>query len=225
MKKNVFLIFAIIVITVILGIAIYYTNYYSLEKVKTILAEGDKLPENILIIQTVFDENNEQQGHIDYYIKGNMFYISQNDKTHTYAETISNGNDNYMIEHDTKTIAHTTNSTENNNDKSLWISDDFYNMLNQNAIYKYCGKETVDNAKGIKVSLYQENVNQTNLTYFWINLEDKHIVKKESYVKSSINDVTLKHSTTYKYECDSVKDTDIVKFDKSKYEDYTYNGF
>lgn len=224
MKKNVIIVLIVIVIIAILGIAIYNNNSYSLEQVKELLAEGDKLPENVAIIQTVFDENNEQQGHIDLYIKGDMVYVSQNDNTHIYAEAISNGNDSYMISHDTKTIFHTS-STENNKEKLFGISEDFFNMLNQNATYKYCGKEKIDDVKCIKVSLCQENVNNIDLKYFYIDLEDKHIVKEEGYQGASIKDATLRNSTTYKYTYNTVKDTDIVKFDKSNYEDYTYNEF
>ena len=177
-----------------------------------------------MIIKTVFDENNEQQGHIDYYIKNNMAYISQNGKTHKYAETISNGNEYYIISHDTKTIVH-TNGTENSNENLLGISEDFSNMLNQNAIYKKKEKETIDGIKCIKVSLCQENVNKVELRYFYIDLDNKHVVKIEYYDGSSVNNVSLRNSTTYKYEYNSVKDTDIVEFDKSKYEDYTYNEF
>lgn len=226
MKKNIFLVLVVIVIIAISGSVIYYNNSltYSLEQVKELLTEGNKLPENISIIQTVFDENNEQQGHIDFYIKDDMAYVSQNDKTHTYAETISIGNDNYMISHDTKTIFH-TNDTENSNNKLSGISENFFNMLNQNTTYKYCGKETIDNVKCIKVYLCQENVNNIDLKYFYIDLEDKHIVKEEIYNGSSINDAFLKGCTTYKYIYNTVKDTDIVKFDQNNYENYTYNNF
>lgn len=224
MKKNVIIAVVIIAIFAILGIVIYNNNSYSLEQVKELLAEGDKLPENVSIIQTVFDENNKQQGHTDFYIKGNMAYVSQNDNTHIYAETISNGNDNYMISHDTKTIFH-KNNTENNSEKNLGISESFFNMLNQNTTYEYCGKATVDNAKCIKVSLCQENENSIDLKYFYIDLEDKRIVKEEGYQGATIKDATLRNSTTYKYTYNTVQDTDIVKFDLDNYEDYTYNEF
>ena len=75
------------------------------------------------------------------------------------------------------------------------------------------------------MSLCQENVNKVELRYFYIDLDNKHVVKIEYYDGSSVNNVSLRNSTTYKYEYNSVKDTDIVEFDKSKYEDYTYNEF
>lgn len=218
MKKNMFLICIIAIVIVIFGVFVYYKNDYSLEKTKALLLEGDKLSENISIVQNFFDENNELIAYIDFFKKDDMTYILQNDNTHKYAETVSNGSESYMISHDTKTIFH-----ENSNKEKIVMSESFFNKLNQNTIYKYCGKTKVDNIYCIKVSLCVENTNNTELTYYYIDLENKHIIKEENYVGSSIKELSLKNSITYQYTYNSVKDTDILQFDKANYPDYTYN--
>ncbi len=67
-----------------------------------------------------------------------------------------------------------------------------------------------------------ENVDNIQLAYYYIDLENKHIIKEEIFTGSSINNATLKNSVTYKYICNSVEDNDILTFDKNNYQDYTY---
>ncbi len=96
------------------------------------------MPENITIIETYFNDNNEQIAHIDTYIKDNIIYTIQYDNTHKYAESLTNKNyDTILIVHDTKNIIH---ESKNESDVNPKISENFFRELNLNSVYKYHGK-------------------------------------------------------------------------------------
>ncbi|MBO5398495.1 MAG: hypothetical protein J6A36_06195 [Clostridia bacterium] len=210
----------ILLIIAIFGLFIYYKSYYSLEKVKEIISQRKELSANVQIIETYFDENNKQIAYFDNYIKDNMCYIAQYDNNHKYAESLIDVN-NYCISivHDTKHIIRTTSSEK----ITALGEEEFFIKVNQNANYKYYGREEVNNHDCIKFSLCLQYSDNVELTYYYINLEDNHIIKLENYIGSSINDLSLKNSITYEYIYNSVVDTDILKFDKNNYLDYQYD--
>ena len=61
------------------------------------------------------------------------------------------------------------------------------------------------------------------LIYYYIDIDNKHIVKIENYRGKTLKDIVLKNSTTYQYSIDTVTDNDILVFDQNNYSDYTYN--
>ncbi len=219
MKKK--MIFILIIFIIVIGIFIVYKNYYTLEKVKSILSQ-EELPTNIHILETVYDDSNNESGYLNIYKKNNLIYTIQSDRNNqNYAESITdiNNYNSILISHPTKTIF----KTQIEENITFPAEEAFYTTLNSNAKYKYYGKSKINNYDCIKISLTVEHFDMIELIYYYIDIDNKHIVKIENYRGKTLKDIVLKNSTTYQYSIDTVTDNDILVFDQNNYSDYTYN--
>lgn len=223
MKKLKFILnFTILIVTVIMLIfTIYKKTTYSLSKVISML-DSINLPENIYISNETLSNN--QTMHTDYYVKNNLIYIYQKNSSSLVIESL------YDLEklkcttilHPYKSIV-TTTIDSNFNCVSGPIRDSFLHVLNlyeNNIIFKYCGKEIVNENNCIKISLTHTEDNIIDVYYYYIDLESNYIVKFENYSGDNENNMHLISSETYKYCLDSVTDEDISNFDINNYPDY-----
>lgn len=223
MNKKFFLII-LLIISIFFCVFIFNKNYYSLNEVKLLISQKNILPKNLHIIGTYYDETNMQIASFDTYIKNNLIYTSQYNNIQKYAETLTDINNyNINIIHDTKNIIYETNYKYTYNG-ILTIEDAIlFKKINKNTFYKYCGKEKIENINCIKFSLFINNYDNVELTYYYIDLINGNIIKLENYIGNTLDSITLKSSANYKYIYNSVSDANILNFDKNNYKDYEYN--
>lgn len=115
----------------------------------------------------------------------------------------------------------------NNPSEIISSSLDFHknNLEDAKDTYEYCGKEIIDGKKCIKVSVqYEEDkfleINEKSKSYFYIDIENKSIIKEDIYIING-NELELLGTITVTYLYDTVQDDDILKFDSNNYPGYT----
>lgn len=237
MTKKKKIIFLIIVLLLIFfccfGFFEYKKNEYDLEKVRTILNEGKKLPDNVKIKMEIFTgENDTYAGSANTYIKDNLVYTHQTSSEGKVADVLFDYNAQSLITiiHYEKIITALYNMTDLEKTEANMINN-FDIMVDENkSKFEYLGKEKINKKECIKVSLTHEYLNGTegNYTsnveknYYYINLEDKHIVKVEFWKGANLNELSKLQVETYEYSYNTVTDDDILKFDKTNYPDYEY---
>ena len=229
-KSMIVLIFVIIIIVAIIAGVIIYKNYtYSLEKVKSLLNSG-KETENMKITEEVSSENgNYENQTYEQYIKDNYIYsITKNSDSEVIGKVLYNKENSELItilDNQKQITVNNNNLDENNKNTKVLKDESFMTLINSNAgaDYEYCGKEEINGKECIKVSLLNKNVvEKVEKEYYYIDLEDNHIIKNEIYEGTDENNLKKTDEVTYTYSYDTVKDEDILKFDRADYPDYEY---
>lgn len=229
-KSMIVLIFVIIIIVAIIaGVIIYKNSTYSLEKVKSLLNSG-KETENMKITEEVSSENgNYENQTYEQYIKDNYIYsITKNSDSEVIGKVLYNKENSELItilDNQKQITVNNNNLDENNKNTKVLKDESFMTLINSNAgaDYEYCGKEEINGKECIKVSLLNKNVvEKVEKEYYYIDLEDNHIIKNEIYEGTDENNLKKTDEITYTYSYDTVKDEDILKFDRADYPDYEY---
>ena len=229
-KSMIILIFVIIIIVAIIaGVIIYKNSTYSLEKVKSLLNSG-KETENMKITEEVSSENgNYENQTYEQYIKDNYIYsITKNSDSEVIGKVLYNKENSELItvlDNQKQITVNNNNLDENNKNTKVLKDESFMTLINSNAgaDYEYCGKEEINGKECIKVSLLNKNVvEKVEKEYYYIDLEDNHIIKNEIYEGTDENNLKKTDEITYTYSYDTVKDEDILKFDRADYPDYEY---
>lgn len=229
-KSMIILIFVIIIIVAIIaGVIIYKNSTYSLEKVKSLLNSG-KETENMKITEEVSSENgNYENQTYEQYIKDNYIYsITKNSDSEVIGKVLYNKENSELItilDNQKQITVNNNNLDENDKNTKVLKDESFMTLINSNAgaDYEYCGKEEINGKECIKVSLLNKNVvEKVEKEYYYIDLEDNHIVKNEIYEGTDENNLKKTDEITYTYSYDTVKDEDILKFDRADYPDYEY---
>lgn len=233
-KIIIFLVIILLVLFLILFVfSEYKKNEYTLEDVRTILNEGKELPDNVKIKMEIFTgENDTYAGNANTYIKDNLLYTHQISSDGKVAEVLCDYNalSQITIIHYEKIITALYNMTDLKKTEANMV-ENFDIMVDENkSKFEYFGKEKINEKECIKVSLTHEYLNGTegNYTsnveknYYYIDLEDKHIVKIEFWKGPNLNELSKLQVYTYEYSCNTVTDDDILKFDKHNYPDYEY---
>ena len=229
-KSMIILIFVIIIIVAIIaGVIIYKNSTYSLEKVKSLLNSG-KETENMKITEEVSSENgNYENQTYEQYIKDNYIYsITKNSDSEVIGKVLYNKENSELItvlDNQKQITVNNNNLDENNKNTKVLKDESFMTLINSNAgaDYEYCGKEEINGKECIKVSLLNKNVvEKVEKKYYYIDLEDNHIIKNEIYEGTDENNLKKTDEITYTYSYDTVKDEDILKFDRADYPDYEY---
>ena len=229
-KSMIVLIFVIIIIVAIIaGVIIYKNSTYSLEKVKSLLNSG-KETENMKITEEVSSENgNYENQTYEQYIKDNYIYsITKNSDSEVIGKVLYNKENSELItilDNQKQITVNNNNLDENNKNTKVLKDESFMTLINSNAgaDYEYCGKEEINGKECIKVSLLNKNVvEKVEKEYYYIDLEDNHIIKNEIYEGTDENNLKKTDEVTYTYSYDTVKDEDILKFDRADYPDYEY---
>ena len=229
-KSMIVLIFVIIIIVAIIAVATIYKNStYSLEKVKSLLNSG-KETENMKITEEVSSENgNYENQTYEQYIKDNYIYsITKNSDSEVIGKVLYNKENSELItilDNQKQITVNNNNLDENNKNTKVLKDESFMTLINSNAgaDYEYCGKEEINGKECIKVSLLNKNVvEKVEKEYYYIDLEDNHIIKNEIYEGTDENNLKKTDEITYTYSYDTVKDEDILKFDRADYPDYEY---
>ena len=223
-KSMIVLIFVIIIIVAIIaGVIIYKNSTYSLEKVKSLLNSG-KETENMKITEEVSSENgNYENQTYEQYIKDNYIYsITKNSDSEVIGKVLYNKENSELItilDNQKQITVNNNNLDENNKNTKVLKDESFMTLINSNAgaDYEYCGKEEINGKECIKVSLLNKNVvEKVEKEYYYIDLEDNHIIKNEIYEGTDENNLKKTDEITYTYSYDTVKDEDILKFDTSE---------
>ena len=229
-KSIIILIFVIIIIVAIIaGVIIYKNSTYSLEKVKSLLNSG-KETENMKITEEVSSENgNYENQTYEQYIKDNYIYsITKNSDSEVIGKVLYNKENSELItilDNQKQITVNNNNLDENDKNTKVLKDESFMTLINSNAgaDYEYCGKEEINGKECIKVSLLNKNVvEKVEKEYYYIDLEDNYIVKNEIYEGTDENNLKKTDEITYTYSYDTVKDEDILKFDRADYPDYEY---
>ena len=229
-KSMIVLIFVIIIIVAIIaGVIIYKNSTYSLEKVKSLLNSG-KETENMKITEEVSSENgNYENQTYEQYIKDNYIYsITKNSDSEVIGKVLYNKENSELItilDNQKQITVNNNNLDENDKNTKVLKDESFMTLINSNAgaDYEYCGKEEINGKECIKVSLLNKNVvEKVEKEYYYIDLEDNHIIKNEIYEGTDENNLKKTDEITYTYSYDTVKDEDILKFDRADYPDYEY---
>lgn len=229
-KSMIVLIFVIIIIVAIIaGVIIYKNSTYSLEKVKSLLNSG-KETENMKITEEVSSENgNYENQTYEQYIKDNYIYsITKNSDSEVIGKVLYNKENSELItilDNQKQITVNNNNLDENNKNTKVLKDESFMTLINSNAgaDYEYCGKEEINGKECIKVSLLNKNVvEKVEKEYYYIDLEDNHIIKNEIYEGTDENNLKKTDEITYTYSYDTVKDEHILKFDRADYPDYEY---
>lgn len=228
-KSMIVLIFVIIIVAIIAGVIIYKNSTYSLEKVKSLLNSG-KETENMKITEEVSSENgNYENQTYEQYIKDNYIYsITKNSDSEVIGKVLYNKENSELItilDNQKQITVNNNNLDENNKNTKVLKDESFMTLINSNAgaDYEYCGKEEINGKECIKVSLLNKNVvEKVEKEYYYIDLEDNHIIKNEIYEGTDENNLKKTDEITYTYSYDTVKDEDILKFDRADYPDYEY---
>lgn len=183
------LIFVIIIVAIIAGVIIYKNSTYSLEKVKSLLNSG-KETENMKITEKVSSENgNYENQTYEQYIKDNYIYsITKNSDSEVIGKVLYNKENSELItilDNQKQITVNNNNLDENDKNTKVLKDESFMTLINSNAgaDYEYCGKEEINGKECIKVSLLNKNVvEKVEKEYYYIDLEDNHIIKNESYL-------------------------------------------
>lgn len=236
MKKiKIFFILFVLIIIFILYFIVLPKCIYTLDKVSSMLNSAT-IPENVYI--HCYSYTSSYTSYRDIYIKDNIEY--HYDKTISNNSNIDDYNsDGISIYDGTKTISisniYKTISVHTNVDKSsvletlsqnsFFIAVEEHGLYEHKGIYKYCGKETINGKRCIKVSMTDNYDNEVSVDYYYIDLETNLILKQEAYTGNNIDELELGRIDTYEYYFNSVTDDDIPEIDINDYPDYTYTEF
>ncbi len=237
MKKiKIFLILFVLIIILILYFVALPKCIYTLDKVSSMLNSAT-FPENVHI--HCYSYTIDYTSYRDIYVKDDIEYhynkaISNNSNIDDYnidAISIYDETKTISISNIDKTILVFNNNTynvsvlETLSKNSFFIAVEQHGLYEHRGIYQYCGKETVNERKCIKVSMTDNYDNETSVDYYYIDLETNLIVKQETYSGNNIDELELDEIDTYEYYFNSVTDDDIPEFDINDYPDYKYTEF
>lgn len=214
--KKIF-IFLLVIFIIIAVIYTYQQKSYSLEEVIDLVNSNNVLPENIHIEKITY-ANEEEIANFNVYVKDNWIYSVQNDSNDNCAESLTN-----ILTHEEILIIHSDKKIFSHKNDTVKTSLIPSINSNKNAIYKFYGKEAIDGKKCIKFSLTSEYADKIEMDYYYIELENNHIIKHEFYDGSKIDELENKYTETYTYNFNTVTDDDILEFNKDNYPDYQYS--
>lgn len=211
-------------IIAILGSYICNKNKYSLENVQAMLNQNKDIS-NIHIVEKYESQkepNSQTTAMVDTYIKDNQYYIVQKNVVgQIILESFGNIQENNQItvtHFDSKIISSKIEKFEEIDNSNFMIVS-----KNATAKYKYIGKTKVDGKQCIKVCITNEYNDKAEKDYYYINLEDNHIIKSESYTGDNLKELKKEGEVTYTYLYNTVQDKDILRFDINNYVGYEYN--
>lgn len=211
--KKIF-IFLLVIFIIIAVIYTYQQKSYSLEKVIDLVNSNNVLPENIHIEKITY-ENEAEIANFNVYVKDNWIYSIQNDNS---AESLTNilTNEEILIIHSDKKIFSHKNDT---------VKSSLIPLINhnKNSIYKFCGREEIDEKDCIKISLTTKYEDKIEIEHYYIELENNYIIKHESLEGRNIDEIKNKYTETYTYSFNTVTDDNILEFNKDNYPDYQYS--
>lgn len=225
-KKIVKVIWSLILICVVIlgAIIIKEKSEYTLEETKELVKKGIELPDNIYLITKYYDEKENEIGKIEIQKSGNYEYIKQEEDGRVYCETFVDYNEEKLI-----TVMHTNENIFiwNNHQKQEITEDtnEFIYSSKRNelyahvGIYKFLGREKVNDRKCIVVSLtdnYKEGLYVTN---YYIDMETGYILKQEDIKDGNVNSIMINQ-----YFENVVKEEDIKKYNAEEYTDYEIIG-
>lgn len=223
-KKIMILIVTILIVAVIAGIIIYRNSTYSLEEVKEMITSG-KETDNMHVIEEVKTEETTTAIY-EQYKKDNLVYsITKDGNSKITGRTLYNKEtqDYITISDDEKIIIIDKEEPKENKYGPTMATDSFMTVINSHAgaDYEYCGKVKVDGKECIKVSLLNKNATERiEKDYYYINLEDNNVLKCENYIGTDANNLEKDSELNYTYSFDTVKDEDMLHFDRADFPDY-----
>lgn len=215
--KKILVIFLVLLIIILIAIIKHHMEY-SLDEIAAFVDKSDNIPNNIYIKEETIHEDETEIYEI----------FAKDNKIHT--RYITNGVCDYdriwnfetkqdiFIWHNTKSISF--NQIEGSGKSNPLTEVFFYfswGFKSSTDKYKYLGKEEIEGKEYIKFSLTNEEY--SNEEYYYIDVEDGTVVKKEVYVGENI------YLYTYTYSYNTVTDEDILEFDINNYPDYKLNEY
>ena len=222
MKKKILIALGIMIFICIIIIAkiIYFEcTKYTLEDTKELVRLSLNVPNNIYINTKYFDENGELSGTIKSYYKDGKSYIKQEKNGKLHYEIYSDNENKTLI-----SIMHLDKQifiNENHIFKEITEDDNEFLVYSKNneryahlGIYKYLGKEKVNERECIKVSLTDNNKDSLNSDNYYIDIEKGYILKKESF-----RDEVLSYIIQYEY-IENIVDDEILNVNIDEYIDY-----
>ena len=212
-------IFITVIVLILFKLCIY--GIYSVDRIEKLL-NSIELPKNVYIKTSYYNNEDKIIGVSNLYENGNIIYIFQENDCGDVVEQIYNldSSIHITIDHSQKSITNTV-INEKVELKPEGI-DNFAILKKTNKQYRYNGKEYIDGKKCIKISFTNQDTNSIGITYFYISIEDKYIIKTEYYEGSSLNSLNKISSQKFEYLFNTVTDKDILSFDIEKYKDYQY---
>lgn len=231
MKKILLLVLILIIAIFILNFIILPKYIYSLDKVSSMLNSAT-LPKNIHIHET-YQAIDSTTNYMDIFIKDDIEYSYQKSTSNNPSvddiDMLSICDKDKVITIFNKEKIINVHKNENNPSDfqnpyidNFFILVEMHGLYEYRGIYKYCGKEKINGKKCIKVSMTDNLENETNVNYYYIDLETNLILKVESYSGNNENELKLYSTASYEYYFNSVTDDDIPKFDINNYPDYQY---
>ena len=210
----------IIICAAIVGAIIVKENSeYTLEETKELVKKSLELPDNIYLKTTYYDENGDERGRIENYIKGDYSYVKQEANCRVNYETYTDYNAARLI-----TVMHTEEKiyiAENYPKQDVTEdSNEFIYSSKRNeqyahlGIYQFLGREKVNDRKCIVVSLTDNNKEGLDVTNYYIDIETGYILKQEDIKDGNVN------STIINQYYEGAVPEDIVKYNEEKYADY-----
>lgn len=210
----------IIICAVIVGaIVVKENSEYTLKETKELVKKSLEIPDNIYLKTTYYDENGDERGRIENYIKGDYSYVKQEANGRVNYEIFTDYNAAKLI-----TVMHTEEKifiaenyprqdvTEDTNE--FIYSSKRNEQYAHLGIYQFLGREKVNGRKCIVVSLTDNNKEGLDVTNYYIDIETGYILKQED-----IKDGNVKFTMINEYY-EGVVTEDIVKYNEEKFADY-----
>ena len=239
-KKRKIIITLISIAIIVLVVILFYTksnNYMSKRDIQKLYNNASKYT-NIHYVKEEksanLDLSESYTIYEDYYCKDNIVYeknTNENGEIFSISYTNYNDNEAITISNKEKTIYiyDISNVLEKNRNqlfknKFLNLQSNFKNEKIYKSIYKYEGKEKINNIETYKVihnivsEFYKEDL------IHWIDKDNGLILREEGIIyfyDESIDNHNQKFTRNYSYDFNIVTDEDIKRPNLAEYKDYT----
>lgn len=216
-RKKIFLLLIIVIVVFIIFFAIYFKSKYSLAAINKML----KANNNISNMFTSYKEiKYDNISTTEIYVYENLHYAvkrdNDNDKIVNEYYYDSETSKLIVVDYTNNTIIELKEIKQQNFINGFLGKNDFYD-LGTSQKYKYLGKEKVNEIECIKVCFSEEKDN----TYFYIDVNNKNIIKMEIYQKNDSDRMEKIYERIYDtYVYDKNVLSDIPKFDINKYPNF-----
>lgn len=227
-NKERFVLLIIIIVVLILFLTICLKSKYLLTE--TALNEMLKENNNISNMFTSYKEvEYDNVTTTKIYVYNNFHYIAKkdNDSDKIVSEYYYDSKISKLVtvNHTNNTIIELEEIKQQNFINGFLGKNDFYNLSNS-LEYKYLGKEKVNGIECIKVCFLDESYNKIDNTCFYIDINNKNIIKMEFYQGNKSSKMEKIYERVYdKFVYGENVLSDIPKFDINNYPDFFIQKF